>query len=197
MKKCLSIILSLLLLFFSFTIYSSASEGQVFSVLSFEVQQKSYWCWVTAAINSVHHERDTVRSQYATVYHIKGTVTNWYPNVTGNISDIETAAEYASYNTESYTGTNTTKTYNTLKLQIKKHDNATILCAGVYDSNNNRTDGHAVTMTGYAINSNGNYIQYFDPWDGQSFICTYTSFCNGSFNGRRYDQTCMNTEVIN
>lgn len=45
--------------------------------------------------------------------------------------------------------------------------------------------------TQFIDNSSGNfyYIDYFDPWDATTHHCTYSDFCDGSYNDRRYDQT--------
>ena len=193
MKKIVLRVGSLILIAILLTL-SCFAEGMVFSVLKFELQEKTNWCWVASAINAVHHEMENPRSQYTVVRQIKGTATNWYPNEGGTIFEIEEAAEYASKNTESYTGVEATRSFNSLKNAIKNNDNAVVVCSGYYVQNV-RNGGHAVLIDGYAINTNGNYVQYFDPWDGTSHICTYESFCDGTYNGRIYDYTCYNTEV--
>lgn len=33
------------------------------------------------------------------------------------------------------------------------------------------------------------YIDYIDPWDKQAHHVTYSEFCDGSYNGRKYDGT--------
>ncbi len=71
----------------------------------------------------------------------------------------------------------------------------TIASAGYYNDNNIRNGGHAVVITGYYISANNEQsLVYSDPWDLTSHTCTYTEFCNGTYNSRRYDGTCHNTE---
>ena len=33
------------------------------------------------------------------------------------------------------------------------------------------------------------YVDYKDPIEGSNHHCTYEQFCNGGYNGRKYDQT--------
>lgn len=64
--------------------------------------------------------------------------------------------------------------------------------AGYYKGNT-RTGGHAVVICGTLFTDGSDgivvYIDYIDPKYGDYHRCTYSSFCDGSFNGRKYDQT--------
>lgn len=171
-----------------------AGDNVLLSTSGFEAQEKSNWCWVASARNSVHYETNNHRTQKAAVLHLKGSVLGeWYPNVFGNISDIEDAAEYISKDNESYTGANVTGTFLFLKGQID-YRNITIACAGYYN-NNVRNSGHAVVITGYHTLAGKNHIVYHDPLDNQTYVCLYSQFCDGSYNERIYDQTCYNNET--
>lgn len=191
-KKLLTIILIISILVFSATTIYAADGGQLLASSGFEKQEKSNWCWVACARNSVHHETSNHRTQRAAVMHIKGTILDWYPDEGGTISEIEEAAEYISKDTESYTGVSATRSFSFLKNEVEL-SNATITCAGYYN-NNVRNGGHAVVIIGYYISGSNNYIVYHDPWDNTSNTCLYSEFCDGSYNGRRYDYTCYNSE---
>lgn len=186
-KVVISIILLLSVLVT--TAYAADPEGVVLSVKGFQTQEKTNWCWVACARNSVRFERSVLRSQTAAVKKVKGANVN----EGGTIAEIEKAAEYISYSNEDYDAISKKLSFVNLKSQVKRN-NITIACAGYYDSNNVRNGGHAVVIIGYVVNSNGNYVQYFDPWDGIPYICSYTQFCNGSYNNRKYDFTVYNNE---
>lgn len=68
-----------------------------------------------------------------------------------------------------------------------------INAAGYYNSSNARTGGHATLIMGWSTASGSQEIIYFDSLTGLLETCTYEQFCDGSFNGRKYDQTCYNT----
>ena len=194
MKRVLARITLLLSLLTFFITGVYAAGGILLSTEGFEKQEKSNWCWVASAHNSVHYETKLHRTQKAAVKHLKGTSTEPYPNLPGTVSEIEQAAEYISWNREYYISSYSAKNFDFLKRQVDL-DNVTIASAGYYNNNNVRTSGHAVVITGYYISNNNEYsIVYFDPWDEISYTCTYTEFCNGAFNNRRYDATCYNME---
>lgn len=193
MKKFISIITLTLSIFTFFVTAVYAAGGTMLSTEGFEKQEKSNWCWAASAFNSAQYETKLHRTQKSAVKHLKGTSSDPYPNLTGTISEIEQAAEYISFKLENYYGSSGTRSFDFLKNQVDL-DNITIASAGYYN-NNIRNGGHAVVITGYYISSNNEQsLVYFDPFDGISYTCTYTEFCNGSYNSRRYDATCHNTE---
>ncbi len=63
--------------------------------------------------------------------------------------------------------------------------------AGYYSASGERTGGHVVVIIKCYVSGTSTsvtkYIQYIDPWDGATYTCTYESFCDGSFNSRRFD----------
>jgi hypothetical protein len=50
--------------------------------------------------------------------------------------------------------------------------------------------GHMVVtyLTRYNSSSDTYYIGYVDPFDGNAKYCTYDAFCDGTYNGRTFDQ---------
>ena len=130
------------------------------------------------------------RTQWDAVFYIKGWLLETHPNVTGSIYDSKLAAEYISNYTESYISSQTTKTFSFLSEQIY-NDHPVIVAAGYYSSTGTRNGGHATLIIGWS-KTNGNKIVYYDPLTGTYETCTFTAFCNGSYNGRQYDQTCYN-----
>lgn len=120
-----------------------------------------------------------------------GANFNPYPNVTGSIYDSKAAAEYISNNTETYTAVEAKETYSFLGQQIRNR-HPIIVGAGYYDSSGSRNGGHATLIIGYTIDGIEK-ITYYDSETDTTETCTYTEFCDGSFNRRKYDQTCYNT----
>jgi len=186
-KVVISIILLLSVL--ATTAYAGDYTFGFLSENGFQQQEQSLWCWVASARNSVRFEKTILRSQKSAVKKIKGSVIDR----DGTITEIEQAAEYISYGTEDYDAIEKNLSFSNLKSQVKR-GNVTIACAGYYDSNNKRNGGHAVAITGYLENAQNNYINYFDPLDGVSYMCSYAEFCDGSFNKRKYDFTVYNNE---
>lgn len=193
-KKLLTILLVLSIITFSITTIYAADGGLLLASSGFEEQEKSNWCWVACARNSVHHETSNHRTQKAAVMHIKGGILNWYPNVKGTIADIEEAAEYISKDTESYTSENAKFAFSKFKEQVE-YSNATIACAALYDSDGERVTGHCMLVIGYYISGNNNYLVYHDPANNSTYTCLFSEFLNGSFNGKKYEATCYNTET--
>jgi 3-deoxy-D-arabino-heptulosonate 7-phosphate (DAHP) synthase class II len=130
----------------------------------------------------------TSLNQWDAVYPIKGSS---YPNVGGTLADSVNASEYISGNTEDYSYSSYARTFLFISNEVALHSNFVELAAGYYDSNGNRTGGHMVAMNG---EDDSGTLEYLDPWDNTHYQCKYTAFCNGSFNGWRYDVTVYNME---
>lgn len=194
MKRILTVLLVLSILTLSVTTIYAADGGVMLASSGFEKQEKSNWCWVACARNSVHHETSNHRTPKAAVRHIKGSLLDWYPDEAGSITEIEEAAEYISKNKESYTGLNAVYSFTGLKKEVDQKD-ATITCGGYYNSNNVRKGGHAVVVIGYYISGKDNCVIYHDPSNNVTYTCPFLEFCDGTYNGRRYDQTCYNNET--
>jgi len=190
--KVAKVVISIILLFSVLvtTVYASDDYGSLLLVpKGFQIQEKSNWCWVACARNSVRFERLILRSQKSAVKKIKGSDID----AGGSIFEIEEAAEYISYGNENYTGVKKKLSFDNLRKQLDR-ENITITCMGNYDGNDFRWGGHAVVIIGYIVGTNGRYIYYVDPADDSSHICSYESFCDGSYNNLKYDYTCYNNE---
>lgn len=190
--KVAKVVISIILLFSVLvtTVYASDDYGSLLLVpKGFQTQEKSAWCWVACARNSVRFERLILRSQKSAVKKIKGSDID----DGGSILEIEEAAEYISYGNENYTGVKEKFSFDNLRKQLDR-ENITITCMGDYDRNDFRWGGHAVVIIGYIVGTNGRYIYYVDPADDSSHICSYESFCDGSYNNLKYDYTCYNNE---
>ncbi len=155
------------------------------------VQDKDKWCWAASAENAIIWEGASGRTQWDAVKYLKGTFLDPYPNYSGSIYDSAAAAEYISNNTETYTAVEAKEAYSFLGQQIwDRHP--VIVGAGYYDSSGNRNGGHATLIIGYTFDGIEE-ITYYDSLTGTTETCTYTQFCDGSYNKRKYDQTCYNT----
>jgi hypothetical protein len=100
------------------------------------------------------------------------------------------ASKYASINSKTFAkiGHSLTTgrfTFTQMKTKINS-DNPFIAIAGYYDGST-RNGGHAVVIYGW----NDDKVRYVDPANGASVhtTCTYTAFCNGTYNTRKYDGT--------
>ncbi len=192
-RKVLKILIIIVAMTFSSFMVCATDEGVMLACNGFEKQEKTKWCWVASARNSVHYETDNHRTQKAAVYHIKGSLLNWYPNETGTIYEIEEAAEYISKDTEDYYAVESTLSFVQLQMEVD-YSNATIATAGYYN-NGVRTGGHAVVIYGYYISGTDEYILYHDPLDNTTHTCLYSDFCDGSYNSAIYEHTCINFET--
>ena len=150
-------------------------------------QAKSNWCWAASAENAIRWEMTPTRTQWDAVGHIKGYS---FPDVTGSLADTEKAAEYISNGTKDYTYVNEIRDFYWLRRELVTYSNYILLSAGYYDGDI-RVGGHMVCMTGAEYDTQ--WIQYLDPADNTRYECSYQSFWNGYFNGRKYDRTVYNT----
>lgn len=153
------------------------------------MQDKSKWCWVACAQNSVKNIKGTAPSQKSAVVYVLGSDKNQG----GTNAQTDKAAEYLSNNTLVYghTSTGTIKGFTFLASQIDK-GYVNILSSGYY-VDGVRSSGHDVLMTGYEIKDSVQYIYYYDPYDGSTNYCKYKAFKNGTYNGAEYDGTIYNS----
>ncbi|MCR5742732.1 MAG: hypothetical protein K6F92_03260 [Lachnospiraceae bacterium] len=174
-----------------------AFAGQVILYYNKETQQRTEWCWVASAKNAVKYTFDTTRTQSQAVDHIKGSIIN----EGGTLDEIRTAANWLSEGRMNYEqiGLGTVSGVKTYGYLTDKIDNGrvTVLVGGYY-TDGVRNGGHAVTMHGYySYGSYASMIWYYDPLpeDNLDHECAYSSFKNGSYNGRLYDGTVYCTQV--
>ena len=164
-------------------IYGSSSyETKKLSVPIYK-QEKSNWCWVASArMMAKYHVPSSTRTQTQMVVYIKGSNVN----KTGTTTEAANAAKYAAHNQRIYLP-RSAQTFDVIKARI--NENVPVYAAaGYYDSNNERHGGHAVVIYGYQIvpKSTGG-IYYNDPSTASSHYTRFSSFCDGSYNGRKYD----------
>lgn len=153
------------------------------------VQAKSNWCWAACAetVGTTLYP-SSQRDQYDVVKYIKGTPDDPYPNVPGYTEDSAEGSEYVTYNRFQFG--RTTSPFSFLDIESDIADGFPIQASAGYYSGSARSGGHVVViyMT-QNFDYGEQYINYFDPWDGMNHVCTYSSFCDGSYNGRQYNYT--------
>lgn len=152
-------------------------------------QAKTNWCWAATAQNANIWEKNTERDQWSAVHQLKGSNTNPYPDAPGSLADSVAASEFISYGLDKYDKVETSKSYKFLVNKINQQ-HCVSLGAGYYNFWGRRVGGHIVLMCGYTTINSSNAIRYYDSGDGGSMhICTYSDFCDGDYNGRKYDGT--------
>lgn len=189
-KIIISIVISCIVV--SILCYSYAEASKIYINKTWNMQQKSHWCWVACAQNSVKNLFGTTVSQKEAVIHVLGSDKN----IGGTNAQTDKAAEYFSNNRLVYghTATGTIKGFEFLKNKLDI-GYTNILSAGLYSSEQTRKNGHDVLMVGYEIKNKDNYIYYYDPYDGKLNYCKYKAFKDGSYNSRKYDGTIYNVNV--
>jgi hypothetical protein len=153
------------------------------------VQAKSNWCWAASAEMAGKVLYPTSgRNQWSAVHAIYGTTTDPYPNYAGTLSDSVTASEHIVYNNYDFYSIINTWLFSQLDIEIE--NGHPVQTAGGYYSGNIRMGGHMVVtyLTRYNSSSDTYYIGYVDPFDGNAKYCTYDAFCDGTYNGRTFDQ---------
>lgn len=153
-------------------------------------QAKSNWCWAASCdMAGGWAYPSSTRNQWSVVKHVKGSLLNPYPNVPGSLGNSKKGFEYMTHNTISFHYTSSKYTLGSIRTHIINRSHPLQAGAGYYDSNNVRTGGHMVVITGVNTAGYGEKICYLDPWDATEHWVNYSAFVNGSYNGRRYDQT--------
>lgn len=156
------------------------------------IQAKTNWCWAACAeITGKAVYPASTRTQYNVVNHLKGSLLESYPNVSGSIEDSASGSKYVANNTKNFVSIAYKWNFSQIASSLS-HGYPVQAGAGYYNGVI-RNGGHVVViyMTQFIDNSSGmeHYINYFDPWDGTNHYCTLDAFSNGSYNGRKYDQT--------
>jgi len=154
-------------------------------------QEKSNWCWAACSemagryICGYPFLGIGYRSQSDIVKYVKGSTAD----LPGSLADSAKGSKYASK--DKYTYYYESKVWSWSDLRGEIDNNRTVQLGAGYYENQIRRGGHMVILTGWTFNSSSNryYIYYNDPWDGTQQFCEYSAFLDGSFNGRKYDQT--------
>ena len=189
--------------------YTSAESNTLSSIRSDSVdipripQAKSNWCWAACAeMAGKTVYPNATRTQYSVVEYLKGNIGVPYPDVSGDVDDSAEGSTYVTNDTISFVSKfrglfsieNGQWTFSEIAESLRG-GNPVQVCGGYYNSLGIRTGGHVVVIYQadliFSSSGSGNSycIGYYDPWDDQNFYCTYDAFCDGSFNGRRYDGT--------
>ena len=158
---------------------------------NYVTQAKSCWCWAASAENAIIYEYpQKPYTQWDAVRYIKGSFLDLYPDTGGTIFEAGAAATYISNNTEFYSSSETTKTYSFLKNEI--NSNHPVIVSSGYYSGGLRTGGHDTLIIGWAEYNGEENVSYFDPDLCSYEVCTFSSFCDGSYNGGMYEFTSYN-----
>lgn len=140
-------------------------------------QEKSNWCWVTAAKMAGNYLSPTVTvSQSQLVFNIKGS----YDNKTGTVWEAARAMEMSTFPTQSATVKITG--YFPWSDTKKSINNGYPLVALVADSMTSQ-NGHYYVIKGYDPDINS--IKVIDPSNGKEATCTWNSFVNGTWDEKR------------
>lgn len=192
--KCIKIASVLFCLIFLISIcfsvpVSALSQYDSVSITTV-VQAKSNWCWAACAeMLGKNVYSSTQRDQYSIVNFVKLALN--YPNEAGTLSEIRRGVRYSSHYKASVNYVSSAWSYGNIAASI--YNGYGVIAAAGYYTNNVRQGGHAVVIyaTQFVDGSSGSrfYISYIDPWDGTRNQCLYSSFCDGTYNGRIYDGT--------
>lgn len=185
MKRFLAAILSVLLVF---TVPLSAYAIDEAVDVTIVEQAATNWCWAACAeMAGVVEYPSTDRDQWDVVKELKGNFISHYPNESGSIQESAEGSEYITYDTVNFTSEETIWTFSEI-VEMLRDGHVLQAGAGYYDSNGNRNGGHVVVIHLITTRTGEDCVQYVDPWDGTRRLVTYAAFCNGSYNGRRFDQ---------
>ncbi len=190
MKNKISVVICLILIVvMSFTVTAIAYSSEVHQTLVTPVvQAKTLWCWAACAeMAGKYMYSSSNRSQYDVVNYLKGTPSDLYPNVAGSISETATGASYITYNNHSFSSIGLPFSFDALHAALGNHQ--PVLAGCTYLSGG----GHMVTIyrTVKAIDGGVTYtyVSYYDPANGNGYVCTYSDFCDGTYNSRNYAAT--------
>jgi hypothetical protein len=153
-------------------------------------QQHSLWCWAAAAETSAKHKVSSNKTQANAVYAVKHS----YDNQSGDISEVAAAANYfVDYNSNyNYVGYYYAKNFTFLKAQVMS-DKVPIIGGWEYIVDDHAYNNHATNVYMVIENTDGSRaVGYYDPAEnnGGTHICTYESYCDGTYNGIAWHQTC-------
>lgn len=173
-------------------LYSKAEVASIGIDVPVVKQAQTQWCWAACAeMAGKNVYPSTDRTQYSAVQYVKGNDSNPYPNVTGTAKDGAIGSQYISYDKKTFSYIIEPWSYNQIVASLK-NGYAVQAGAGTY-SGSTRVSGHRVVINNAQFIPEfpgaAEYIDYQDPWDGKTHHCTFASFCDGSYNGRIYDQT--------
>ena len=153
-------------------------------VLTDVQQAKSNWCWAACAEMAGHYvDPNTDKTQWAVVRYFKGTATEDFPDVGGNINDIAAAIRYVSNDKVTYRTTTDSLRNGDIYNEVVLADRAAIAGMGYYDIGG-EYHGHAVLVYGTRHECGVDYVVYSDPAEGKAYREPYNDFKNGTGKAR-------------
>ncbi|MBR6293175.1 MAG: hypothetical protein IKR54_01165 [Lachnospiraceae bacterium] len=190
MKKRLITVFILLTMVLSCAYIPAGHTGDIL-IGNYTSQALSNWCWVASAENAVRWEIHGIpdRNQWSTVYHYVNNPYNPYPNITGDIYCSADAAAYMTYYQHIYIAVEAPMSYEFLAEQL--YYSHPVICHSGHYQNGVRDYGHAVLVCGWSNGNNQENVIYYDQLTKQYNTCSYTSYCNGSYNGKIYEWTAF------
>lgn len=184
LKKLLNTLL--IFLFISSLSVTALAENIYYASNPNIVQQaKTQWCWAACAemaAKSIYPATD--RNQWNGVAWVKGSSSINQPATS---SECRNAANYICYNKANFNVQYFVWDMSSIRRDIMTYHKPLIFLAGYYDNYGNRNGGHFVV--GDAVYETTNMFRYRDPWDATTHWVKYQAFCNGSYNGRQYEET--------
>ena len=183
MKKriVITVIMSILLLSTSVKAYVPPGVTGHTIYAGYVPQQCSNWCWAASAQNAAKVEYpSSTRTQSDIVNYVKGNTAN----KTATHAQTKRAANYACYNTKSFTVIHNSFYYSVLKdLIYNGHPIIAFLSAGLLQA------GHYVLFMGWGITeSNVCLVYFYDPGNGGSYEYeNYYGLCSGSYYNMPYN----------
>ena len=146
-------------------------------------QAKSAWCWAACSeMMGKAMYNSSPSTQYDVAFWLKGTESEYYPNVGGTLNDTADGSDIISEYSY-YFITDSILSYSDLVAEMKS-DQPVI--AGLHGT----LTSHMVVINGTELRDDSSgtslYVYYIDPWDGTSHICLYSALCDGSYNGYSY-----------
>ena len=152
------------------------------------VQARSNWCWAACAeMTGKALYSSTDRTQYDAAYYF---FHNYTTDEGVYINESAEVTSYIAYNTKYLTFSYSALGFYTIQSHIQS-GYPVQAALGQY-SGGMRTGGHLVVVKGTAYNTATGAeqsVEYINPYNGNTYCCLYTAFCNGSYNGRIYDQS--------
>ena len=184
MKKriVITVIMSILLLSTSVKAYVPPGVTGYTIYAGYVPQEYSKWCWAASAQNAAKVEYpSSTRTQSDIVNYVKGNTAN----TTATHAQTKIAANYACYNTKSFSNAGMFY-YSVLSdLIYNGHPVIAFLSAGLIQP------GHYVLFIGWGISeSNESLIYLYDPANGGSYQCySYYGLCSGAYYNMPYNHS--------
>lgn len=182
------------------------------SLVAGEGQQKSNWCWVTAArMFSKHSYSSVTYTQTDAVTYVKGSAEN----VAGTRADAQQAINYYISNISGASISTVVKEFAVYSeenlVRFLDDGHVVYISRGWYSDMNDsesRNGGHATLIYGYTVIDSEIWFLVRDPWpvnEGETYMISYEKLCKGNEyrpseeadNGVWYASIVVNTSYAN